>query len=142
VHALFNTPPDLADHPVKAVHCAIAIPVWTEAYRPAPRAASAARASASRTVTPSSAIGIRTKLDYTAYGEAVNSAGRFDAADEGLGSAICIGPEAASRCPPDQLRPTGTIQLRGFTEAVRKYEPRPADAGAARAALSLPSRQK
>ena len=36
-HALFNTPPDLADHPVKAVHCAIAIPVWTEAYRPAPR---------------------------------------------------------------------------------------------------------
>jgi hypothetical protein len=40
------------------------------------------------------------------------------------------------------LRPTGTIQLRGFTEAVRKYEARPADTGAARAALSLPSRQK
>src|SRR5271163_388215 len=38
VHALFNTPLDLADHPVKAVHCAIAIRAWTEAFRQTPRA--------------------------------------------------------------------------------------------------------
>jgi class 3 adenylate cyclase len=38
VHALFNTPIDLADHPVKAVHCAIAIRAWTEVYRQTPQA--------------------------------------------------------------------------------------------------------
>jgi adenylate cyclase len=72
-------------------------------------------------------VGLRTKLDYTAYGDAVNSAARLEAANKELGSTICIGPEAASRSPPDLLRPIATIQLRGFTEAVCTNEPPPSD---------------
>ncbi len=33
VHALFNAPVDLYDHPQKAVECAMAIRTWTNAYR-------------------------------------------------------------------------------------------------------------
>jgi class 3 adenylate cyclase len=129
VHALFNTPLDLADHPVKAVRCAIAIQAWAEAFRQTPRAAELGfgrtRIGVETGDTIVGDVGIRTKLDYTAYGDAVNSAARLEAVNKELGSAICIGPEAASRCPPDLLRPTGKIQLRGFTEAVRTYEPGP-----------------
>ena len=76
-------------------------------------------------------IGIRAKLDYTAHGDTVNSAARFEAANKEIGSAICVGPVAASRCAPDLLRPTGTIRLRGFTEEVRTFEPWPAGADSA-----------
>jgi adenylate cyclase len=68
-------------------------------------------------------VGIRAKLDYTAYGDAVNSAARLEAANKELGSTICIGPKTASRCPSGLLRPIGTIRLRGFTEAICTYEP-------------------
>jgi adenylate cyclase len=138
VHALFNTPLDLADHPVKAVRCAIAIRGWTEAYRQTPRAVALGLGRTRIGVETGSAIvgdvGIRTKLDYTAYGDAVNAASRLEAANKLLGSSICIGPEAANHCPPDLLRASGTIRLRGFSEAVCTYEPRPADSDAAVAA--------
>jgi adenylate cyclase len=82
-------------------------------------------------------------VTYTAYGDAVNSASRPEAANKELGSAICIGPEAAARCPPHLLRQTGWIQLRGFTEVVDTYEPRPAGAeDAALVAWPLPTYQK
>lgn len=39
-------------------------------------------------------VGIRSKLDYTAHGDAVNMAARLEAANKEFGSAICIGPAA------------------------------------------------
>jgi adenylate cyclase len=138
VHALFNTPLDLADHPLKAVRCAIAIWAWTEAFRETAPAAALGLGRTRIGVETGSAIvgdvGILTKLDYTAYGDAVNAASRLEAANKLLGSSVCIGPEAARHCPPELLRATGTIRLRGFSEAVCTYEPRPADCGAAVAA--------
>ena len=134
VHALFNTPLDLADHPVRAVHCAIAIRAWTEAYRQTPRAAALGLGRTRIGIETGDVIvgdvGIRAKLDYTAYGDAVNSAARLEAANKELGSTICIGPKAASRCPSGMLRPIGTIRLRGFTEAICTYEPRADDTDA------------
>jgi len=134
VHALFNTPFDLADHPVRAVHCAIAIREWTEAYRQTPRAAALGLGRTRIGIETGDVIvgdvGIRAKLDYTAYGDAVNSAARLEAANKELGSTICIGPKAASRCPSGLLRPIATIRLRGFTEAICAYEPRPDDTDA------------
>ena len=129
VHALFNTPVDLEDHPVKAVHCAIVINAWSEAFRRTP---AAQRLGFGRTrigVETGDAIvgdvGIRTKLDYTAYGDAINAAARLETANKELGTSICIGPETASRCPQHLLRPTGVIQLRGFEEPVQTYTPEP-----------------
>jgi adenylate cyclase len=138
LHAFFNTPLDLADHPVRAVHCAIAIRAWTEAYRKTSPAAALGLGRTRIGVETGDAVvgdvGIRAKLDYTAYGDAVNSASRLEAANKELGSSICIGPKAASHCPPDLLRPTGMIRLRGFTETVCTYEPRPTDTDTAVAA--------
>ncbi len=134
VHAFFNMPLDLPDHPERAVTCAMVIQVWTEAYR---REAQPARFLFGRTrigIETGGAIvgdvGIGAKLDYTAHGDTVNAAARFEAANKEIGSAICVGPQAAARCSERKLRPTGTIRLRGFDDAVRTYEPWPADADA------------
>ncbi len=131
VHALFNAPLDLDDHSRKAVDCAVLIRSWTESYRrlPAPQAIGLGRTRIG--IETGEAIvgdvGLRSKLDYTAYGDAVNAAARFEAANKDLGSSICVGPTAAARCDPEMLRPLGRIIVRGRDEPLAVYEPWPAD---------------
>jgi adenylate cyclase len=131
VHALFNAPLDLADHPRRAVECAIAIHSWTQSYRATP-APSAIRFGRTRIGIETGQVvvgdvGMRSKLDYTAYGDAVNAAARFEAANKQLGSAICVGPAAAARCDSAIFRPLGTISVRGREESLAVFEPWPID---------------
>jgi adenylate cyclase len=131
VHAIFNAPLDLEDHPRRAVECAVAIETWVEHYRslPAPSAIGLGRTRIG--IETGQAIvgdvGLHSKLDYTAHGDAVNSAARFETANKELGSAICIGPAAAARCDPGTLRPLGTISVRGRDEPAAVFEPWPID---------------
>ena len=149
VHALFNAPIDLADHPRQAVACAVALRSWTASYR---QSAGPAALRFGRTrigIETGEAIvgdvGLRSKLDYTAYGDAVNAAARLEAANKELGSSICVGPAAAARCDPEMLRPLGTIIVRGRDEPLAVFEPWPPDAPAQwreryRAAFALAER--
>jgi adenylate cyclase len=134
VHAFFNMPLDLPDHPSRAVRCAISIRAWTETYQSRPLPAELGFGRTRIGIETGEAIvgdiGIRAKLDYTAHGDTVNAAARFEAANKEIGSAICVGPGAASRCAADLLRPTGTIRLRGFSAEVATFEPWPVDADA------------
>src|SRR5215470_8034438 len=113
VHALFNAPGDLTDHPQKAVECAIALHSWSETFRRRPEVAmigfGPTRIGLETGLAIVGDVGIRAKLDYTAHGDAVNLAARLEAANKELGSSICIGPAAASRCDQLRLRPLGKI---------------------------------
>ena len=131
IHALFNAPIDLDNHPRRAIECAIVLREWAAIYR---RRAGPAGIGFGRTrigIETGPAVvgdvGIRAKLDYTAHGDAVNAAARLEAANKELGSAICVGPQAASRCDPGRLRPLGTIAVRGRDDALAVYEPWPSD---------------
>jgi adenylate cyclase len=132
VHALFNAPLDLDDHPRRAVDCAVAIHAWTQSYRaqPGPAAIGFGRTrigvETGRVIVGD--VGLSSKLDYTAYGDAVNAAARFEAANKELGSAICVGPAAAARCDAGMLRPLGAIAVRGRDDELAVFEPWPADA--------------
>jgi adenylate cyclase len=131
VHALFNAPLDLDDHPRRAVACAVAINAWTESYRaqPEPAAIGFGRTrigmETGRVIVGD--VGLSSKLDYTAYGDAVNAAARFEAANKELGSAICVGPAAAARCDAGMFRPLGMIAVRGRDEQLAVFEPWPTD---------------
>jgi adenylate cyclase len=132
VHALFNAPLDLDNHPQCAVECAIAIQAWSECFR---RRAPAAALELGRTrigieTGPAVVgdIGIRSKLDYTAHGDAVNMAARLEACNKELGSAICVGPLAAARCDAALVRPRGQLEVRGREEPITVFEPWPNDA--------------
>jgi adenylate cyclase len=135
VHAFFNMPLDLPDHPLAAVRCAVEIQTWTAAHRATPIPASFELGRTRIGIETGRAIvgdvGIRAKLDYTAHGDTVNGAARLEAANKELGSAICVGPGTAARCPPGLLRPTGRLVLRGLTENIITYEPWPDDSNPA-----------
>jgi adenylate cyclase len=132
LHALFNAPLDLEDHPQRAVECAIAIQAWSESFR---RRTPAAAIGLGRTrigIETGPAIvgdvGIQSKLDYTAHGDNVNMAARLQTCNKELGSAICVGPGAAARCDAALLRPLGQLAVRGREEPIAVFEPWPDDA--------------
>ena len=131
VHALFNAPLDLEDHPQRAVECAIAVQAWTESFRRrVPAAVELGRTRIGIETGPAIVgdVGIRSKLDYTAHGDAVNMAARLEACNKELGSAICVGPAAAARCDAALLRPLGQLAVRGRAEPTAVFEPWPSDA--------------
>jgi adenylate cyclase len=131
MHALFNAPLDLENHPQRAVECAIAIQAWCESFR---RRAPVAAIGLGRTrigIETGAAIvgdvGIQSKLDYTAHGDSVNMAARLQACNKELGSVICVGPGAAARCDAALLRPLGRLVVRGREEPIAIFEPWPDD---------------
>jgi adenylate cyclase len=127
IHAFFNATSDLEDHPRKAVECAIALHFWAEEFR---RRSHPLRIGFGRTRIGIEAgpaivgdIGVHAKLDFTAHGDAVNVASRLEYANKELGSSICVGPVAASRCDHALLRPLGKISIRGLDESMQVFEP-------------------
>ena len=129
VHALFNAPIDLSDHPRRAVDCAMEIRTWARTYQSRQEAKAIGLGRTRIGIETGLAIvgdiGIRSKLDYTAHGDAVNSAARLEAANKQFGSTICVGPVAMSRCEASLFRPLGVIVLRGLDAPIAVFEPWP-----------------
>ncbi len=127
IHAIYNAPFELPDHPKRAVETALALLAASEEARRSPLGQ---RLHLGRT-----RIGIETglaivgdvggsrKLDYTAHGNAVNAAARLEAANKELGSSICIGPGTAARVDPATLRQIGTLTPRGQSQSIAVYTP-------------------
>lgn len=125
IHAIFNAPFELEDHPGHAVASALALLAASEDVRRSPLGQ---RLQLGRT-----RVGIETgmaivgdvggsrKLDYTAHGNAMNAAARLEAANKELGSSLCIGPGTAARLDPASLRPIGTLTPRGQSALIRVY---------------------
>jgi adenylate cyclase len=133
-HIFFNMPFDLADHPTKALDCAIEMVRWTLAYQrePGPAALGFGRTRIGIESGPALVgdVGGGGKLDYTAHGETVNAAARLEQANKITGSAICVGPGAAARIAPEKLRPVGALELRGFSAPFPAASPWPEGATA------------
>jgi adenylate cyclase len=66
-------------------------------------------------------VGGRRKLDYTAYGTAVNMAARLEPANKEFGSSVCIGPNAARRLDANSIRSLGKLRLHGLSEPVEVF---------------------
>jgi adenylate cyclase len=127
IHAIYNAPFELPDHPSRTVDTALALLAASEDVRRSPLGQ---RLQLGRT-----RIGIETgpaivgdvggsrKLDYTAHGNAVNAAARLEAANKDLGSSICIGPGTAARVDPATLRQIGTLTPRGQSQPIAVYTP-------------------
>lgn len=125
IHAIFNAPFTLEDHPRRAVESALALLTVSEMIRGSPLGQ---KLQLGRT-----RIGIETglaivgdvgggrKLDYTAHGDAVNAAARLEAANKAFGSSICIGPGTANHLDPATLQPIGTFVPRGQSHEVTVY---------------------
>ncbi len=131
-HGLFNAPLDLDQHADKAVACARAIVAFSESFaeeaEPASLGFGRTRVGVETGPVIVGDVGGGTRLDYTAYGNAMNTAARLEALNKELGSAICIGPNTAAALTDKlQLRPMGMVDVRGRSAAMAAYDIWPDD---------------
>jgi len=127
VHAIFGAPLEQADHAAKAVACAMEMDQFAEMFR--------ARKNAENIPLGVTRIGVHTGLamvgnfggdqyfDYTAHGDAINTAARLEAANKYLGTRICVSEHAVGQIPGFTGRPIGTVLLPGKTEQLKLFEP-------------------
>jgi adenylate cyclase len=127
VHAIFNAPFELHDHPGRAMDCALALHAESEAIRHTllgqKMQLGRTRIGIETGVAIVGDIGGSRKLDYTAHGTVMNTAARLEAANKELGSWICIGPGTAARLDRARLRPLGTMTPRGLGCPIQVFTP-------------------
>jgi len=127
VVAMFNAPLDQPDHPERAVRCALAIDAFAEAFRVQQQAAGLPFGRTRVGVNTGPAVvgnfGGNRRFDYTAHGDAINTAARLESANKDLGTRICVSASAAERCPGIRFQARGTLQLRGKQQHTDVFEP-------------------
>jgi adenylate cyclase len=127
VHAIFGAPMKQADHARLGVTCALEMDAFAEKFR--------TRKLADNIPLGATRIGVHTGLamvgnfggeqyfDYTAHGDAINTAARLEAANKYLGTRICISEDTAQEITGFTGRPIGTVLLPGKTGELKLYEP-------------------
>ena len=62
-------------------------------------------------------------FDYTAHGDAINTAARLEGANKYLGTRICVSERVVGQIPDFTGRPIGTVLLPGKTKELNLFEP-------------------
>lgn len=127
VVGIFNAPLDQPDHAERAVKCALAMDRISTDF--------IAKMKDRGMVFGITRIGVNTgraivgnfggseRFDYTAHGDAINTAARMESVNKHLGTQICIAGTTAAQCPNHYFRPIGALVLKGKTEAIEAFEP-------------------
>ncbi len=127
VHVMFNAPLDQPDHAERAVACALALDAFAEGFKAQQRAAGVAFGSTRIGVNTGRAVvgnfGGSRRFDYTAHGDAINTAARLEAANKALGTRICVARSTRDRVSSRVFRPIGTLMLKGKSVGVDVFEP-------------------
>lgn len=126
LHTMFNAPVLQEDHALRAVRCALALDTWSENFRKLVKAEEDIGLGCTR-------IGINTgncivgnfggkrRFDYTAYGDAINTAARLEAINKRLGTRICISESTVKQCHGIHFRPVANLLLRGKTIGLNAF---------------------
>jgi adenylate cyclase len=128
VVALFGALTDDPDHALNAVRCAARMDEFAEGYRQemAHLGLGVTRIGVHTGVASVGNFGGRRRFDYTAMGDAMNTAARLESINKRLGTRITVSAaarEAALRFetaerPVPPLRPVGEVMLKGKAEPV------------------------
>ncbi len=127
VVGIFNAPLDQPDHAERAVKCALEMDRISIDF--------IAKMNARGMEFGSTRVGVNTGLaivgnfggserfDYTAHGDAINTAARMESVNKHLGTQLCIAGTTVAQCPNHFFRPIGALVLKGKTEAIEAFEP-------------------
>ena len=131
VHALFGAPNEQPDHAARGVACALEMDEFAEQFRARKNSEGIPLGVTRIGVHSGSAIvgnfGGDLFFDYTAHGDAINTAARLEGANKFLGTRVCVSERTAEQIPDFRGRPVGTLTLKGKTEGLRVFEPLPAE---------------
>ncbi len=127
VFAIFNAPVDLPDHASHAVRCAMEIDDFCEDFRKKQNAAGIdlgiTRVGVHTGVAVIGNFGSTSRFNYTAQGDAVNTAARLEGLNKKLGTRVCVSGDTKSRCPDMAFRPIASVVLKGKGKAVEVWQP-------------------
>ncbi len=133
--AFFGAPLDQPDHADRAIACAAAIARYAEAFR---RETAALGVGATRIGVYTGAavvgnIGGSERFQFTAVGDAVNTAARLEQANGIFSTAVCVGDTTRAALVRTEgehrLRPIGRLVLKGKRQPVAAFELVPEPAG-------------
>lgn len=132
LHVMFNAPTDQPDHAARAVRCALALDEFSERFRAQQREQGIEFGVTRIGVNSGTAVvgnfGGGDRFDYTAHGDAINTAARLEAANKMLGTTICVAASVAEQCEEIDFRPIGVLWLRGKSAGTEVYQPLRSDA--------------
>lgn len=127
IHAIFNAPLNQPDHADRAVRCALELDRFSEQFRRSPQALESGFGITRVGVNTGFAVvgnfGGAQRFDYTAHGDAINTAARLEAANKRLGTRICVAAATVEQSTHLRFRPVGALLLKGKSVAVKVYEP-------------------
>jgi class 3 adenylate cyclase/CHASE2 domain-containing sensor protein len=128
VFAIFNVPVyDLPDHAERAVKCALDMDNFSEEFRRRYREKGLEFGLTRIGVLTGPAavgnFGSKTRLSYTAQGDAVNAASRLEGLNKQFGTHICVSGETRALCKQIQFREIASVILKGKTVPTMVFEP-------------------
>lgn len=131
VVALFGALTAEPDHALNALRCAVEMDEFAERYRKANAhlGLGVTRIGVHSGVASVGNFGGRKRFDYTAMGDAMNTAARLESANKPLGTRICVSEaartaaaaHASAEKPMPALRPVGRVRLKGKAEPVEVW---------------------
>lgn len=129
LHVMFNAPSEQPDHAERAVVCAMELDRFCQNFRSKQVAQGIDLGETRIGVNTGSVVvgnfGGTARFDYTAHGDAINTAARLEGANKYLGTRICVSGTTATECPAIHFRPIGRLVLKGKAEGIEVYEPLP-----------------
>ena len=127
LHVMFNAPLRQEDHAQRAVNCALAIDEWSEDFRERHQQQGIDLGVTRIGINTGDCIvgnfGGKSRFDYTAHGDAINSAARLEAINKRLGTTICVSEATVEQCQGIFFRSIATLVLRGKSKGIRAYTP-------------------
>jgi len=127
VSVIFSAPLSQPDHARRAVDCARAIDAFARDFTQSQNDAGVPLGKTRIGVNSGTVLignfGGSRFFDYTAHGDAVNTAARLEGVNKYLGTEVCIAGSTARLCPRFTGRPVGDLVLKGKSEAVEAFEP-------------------
>ena len=127
LHVLFNAPLEQADHAERAIRCALELDACCRALRTRQRQRGAAFGRTRIGINTGSCVvgnfGGASRFDYTAHGDAINTAARLEGVNKYVGTTICVSESAMIQCKEIDYRPIGQLVMYGKTKPIDVYEP-------------------
>lgn len=124
---IFSAPVGQVDHAMRAVKTASELDVFAQKF--------AANQQANGLPFGQTRIGVHSGVavvgnfggtsffDYTALGDAMNTAARLESVNKHLGTRVLVSGETVKKCPGFNGRPAGHLILKGKTKPIEVFEP-------------------
>jgi class 3 adenylate cyclase len=127
IFSIWNAPLDQPDHEQRAVRCAIELDEFAERFREAQVAAGIPMGVTRIGVHTGEAtignFGAEQKMEYTALGDAVNTAARLEGINKYFGTRICISEATRRKIDHVVFRPVAFIRPKGKLTSLGIFEP-------------------